>query len=298
MGKFIIKKDKHGEYRFNLLAGNGQVILSSDGYTTIAACENGIECVRKNCVHPDKFEKKEAKNGSPYFRLKAGNGQIIGNSELYSSNAAMCNGIDSVMKNAPDANIENYETGEIKVTSSKKLKKPNKKKVKKSSRPKLLIIGHARHGKDTVAEMLALNHGYTYKGSSQAAAEIFIYEALKEKYGYKTPEECFEDRIHHRREWYELICGYNKDDKTILASKILEENDIYVGMRDLGELNACKMNGLFDIVIGVYNNRVPEENRESFNINLWEQSDIIIANAGSLEDLEWKVDRVVKLLNL
>ena len=54
---------------------------------------------------------------------------------------------------------------------------------------KILIIGHARHGKDTVADILYKNFNLTYTGSSQAAAEIFLYDALKDKYGYKSPEQ-------------------------------------------------------------------------------------------------------------
>jgi len=106
MGKFEIKKDKSDQFRFNLKAGNGQVILSSEAYTTKAACDNGIESVRKNSQDDGRFDRLTAKNGSPYFNLKAGNGQIIGNSEMYSSTDAMENGIASIKKNAPDASIE------------------------------------------------------------------------------------------------------------------------------------------------------------------------------------------------
>lgn len=105
MGKFVIKKRKNGEFQFDLKAGNGQVILSSEGYTTMAACKNGIESVKKNAVEDARYELKEAKNGAPYFNLKAGNGQVIGTSEMYSSVAACENGIESVKKNAPDAEV-------------------------------------------------------------------------------------------------------------------------------------------------------------------------------------------------
>ena len=108
MGKFEITKDKAGEFRFNLKAGNGQVILSSEGYKTKDACNNGIASVKKNATSDDKFERKEAKNGQPYFNLKAGNGQVIGASEMYSSTSAMENGIASVIKNAPDASVEDH----------------------------------------------------------------------------------------------------------------------------------------------------------------------------------------------
>src|SRR5690606_16552764 len=106
MGKFEIKTDKSGQYRFNLKAGNGQVILSSEAYTTKAACENGIESVKKNSQDDARFDRKTAKDGSPYFNLKATNGQVIGNSEMYSSTSAMENAIASVKKNAPGADTE------------------------------------------------------------------------------------------------------------------------------------------------------------------------------------------------
>ncbi|AKA36486.1 MAG: DUF1508 domain-containing protein [Muricauda sp.] len=106
MGKFEVKTDNSGEFRFNLKAANGQVILSSEGYTTKAACENGIESVRKNSQDDARFERKTAKNGKHYFNLKAGNGQVIGSSQMYADESGMENGIASVKKNAPDAPVE------------------------------------------------------------------------------------------------------------------------------------------------------------------------------------------------
>ncbi|PZR20059.1 MAG: hypothetical protein DI539_11935 [Flavobacterium psychrophilum] len=106
MGKFVITKRANGEYQFNLKAGNGQVILGSEGYTTKSACENGIDSVKKNAPDDDRYDRKESSNGKPFFNLKAGNGQIIGSSEMYESVAARENGIESVKKNAPDASVE------------------------------------------------------------------------------------------------------------------------------------------------------------------------------------------------
>ena len=110
MGKFVITKRVNGEFQFNLKAGNGQTILASEGYTTQAACDNGIESVRKNAPDDDRYERKESSNGKFYFNLKAGNGQIIGNSEIYESLAARENGIESVKKNVPDAVVDNQAT--------------------------------------------------------------------------------------------------------------------------------------------------------------------------------------------
>ncbi|WP_420322996.1 YegP family protein [Flagellimonas sp.] len=105
MGKFEIKTTNSGKTMFNLKAGNGQVILTSEQYNSKAACENGIESVKTNSQNDDRFERKTAKDGSPYFNLKASNGQVIGKSEMYTSTSAMENGIASVKKNAPDADV-------------------------------------------------------------------------------------------------------------------------------------------------------------------------------------------------
>jgi hypothetical protein len=105
MAKFEITTRKNGEFQFNLKASNGEVILTSEGYTTKAACLNGAESVKKNAVDEKRFEKMVAKNGKPYFTLKATNGQVIGQSQMYASERNRDNGIASVMKNAPGAEI-------------------------------------------------------------------------------------------------------------------------------------------------------------------------------------------------
>ena len=106
MGKFVITTRKSGEFQFNLKAGNGQVILSSEGYSTKTACLNGVESVKKNSQEDARFEKIVAKNGKFYFNLKASNGQVIGNSEMYETEASRENGIKSVKTNAPDAQVD------------------------------------------------------------------------------------------------------------------------------------------------------------------------------------------------
>ena len=106
MGKFVITKRTNGEFQFNLKAGNGQVILASEGYTTKAACENGVESVKKNSQDDARFERLASKNDKYYFLLKATNGQSIGSSEMYESVASRDNGIESVKKNAQEAEVE------------------------------------------------------------------------------------------------------------------------------------------------------------------------------------------------
>jgi len=105
MGKFEIITRKNGEFQFNLKAGNGQIILTSEGYTTKAACKNGIDSVKKNVKDDKRFKRLESKNGKHYFNLTAVNGQIIGTSEMYESVFSMENGVDSVKKNAPRAKL-------------------------------------------------------------------------------------------------------------------------------------------------------------------------------------------------
>lgn len=106
MGKFVITKRTNGEFQFNLQAGNGQVILSSQGYSAKPGCENGIESVKKNAVKDGLYERKTSSNGKHFFNLKSTNGQIIGSSQMYEAESGMENGIASVKKNAPVAVLE------------------------------------------------------------------------------------------------------------------------------------------------------------------------------------------------
>ena len=119
MSKFVIRKVATG-VKFDLKATNGQVIATSEVYTTEAACRNGIESVKKNAavaklenqtvegfetVTNPKFEMYEDKAGEFRFRLKARNGEVIAVSEGYTAKASCLNGIESVTKNAPEAEV-------------------------------------------------------------------------------------------------------------------------------------------------------------------------------------------------
>ena len=106
-GKFEIYQDKRGEYRFRLKAGNGEIILASEGYKRKSSAKNGIESVRKNAKSDSRFERKTTKSGKAMFNLRAGNNQVIGTSEAYNSDSARDNGIKSVMKHAPTATVDN-----------------------------------------------------------------------------------------------------------------------------------------------------------------------------------------------
>lgn len=104
--KFQLKKAKNGKFFFNLLATNGEVILTSQMYASKATAKKGIASVQANAGDTARFEEKVNKGGQHYFVLKAKNQQVIGNSEAYSGKPAMKNGIKSVSKNGPKAGIE------------------------------------------------------------------------------------------------------------------------------------------------------------------------------------------------
>ncbi|GAB3641951.1 YegP family protein [Spirosoma arcticum] len=106
MGKFVISTRKNGEFQFNLKAGNGQVILTSEGYSSQSGCTNGVESVKKNAPDDARYERTTTNAGKFRFNLKAANGQVIGSSETYESESGRENGIESVKKNAPDAEVE------------------------------------------------------------------------------------------------------------------------------------------------------------------------------------------------
>ncbi len=124
MGKFVIKTTKSGGYKFDLKAGNGETIATSEIYNALTSCKNGIESVRKNSAkagvedqtvegfekvkHP-KFEIYTDKSGEFRFRLKATNGEIIAVSEGYKALTSCKNGIESVKKNAPEAEVKMEE---------------------------------------------------------------------------------------------------------------------------------------------------------------------------------------------
>lgn len=116
-GKYQLRRSSNDQFYFNLKAGNGEIILTSETYTTKSSAEKGIEAVRKNAPMDDSYDRRAALNGYPYFILKAANGEVIGRSETYSSEAAMERGIEAVKKNATSARINDL-TNSLQIESS------------------------------------------------------------------------------------------------------------------------------------------------------------------------------------
>ena len=104
--KYEINKAKNGQYFFHLKAENGQIILSSEMYVAKASAQNGIASVKKNSPDDARYERKETHNGHHMFNLKAGNHEIIGTSQGYTTTESRDHGIESVKKNGPVAEVE------------------------------------------------------------------------------------------------------------------------------------------------------------------------------------------------
>ena len=161
-------------------------------------------------------------------------------------------------------------------------------------KPKLMIIGHARHGKDTVCDILSKQYGYSYTPSSRLALDIFIYDKIKNRYSSK--EECFNDRHNNRKEWFDLIAEYNKKDSSRLIKKIYTKTDIYCGLRSKLEFNAGKAKKLFRYTLWVDRSKyLPNEGADSITVEK-SDADFIIDNNGSLEELEAKIKTLMSIL--
>lgn len=154
---------------------------------------------------------------------------------------------------------------------------------------KILIIGHGRHGKDTVREILESDHGMTGVSSSEFAAQKAVYPLMREM--YRDWRECYEDRANHRELWFHAIAAYNLLPGPSLAEQILAGHDIYTGMRSRAEFR--KSEYLFDLIVWVDRSRVlPPEPDGSMELRAVD-ADVIIDNNGSLDNLKRHVDQLI-----
>ena len=161
---------------------------------------------------------------------------------------------------------------------------------------KLLVIGHGRHGKDTVCDILKSEYGMQFQSSSEFCARLFIFDELKDKYGYSTFEQCYADRHNHRSEWFDLIFDYCRDDPARLGRDIFESNDIYCGLRNSREFDAMKEQRVFDYAVWVdRSEHLPLEDPSSMNLQPT-MADYIIDNNGSLSDLHMRVAELINEL--
>jgi hypothetical protein len=156
--------------------------------------------------------------------------------------------------------------------------------------PRLLIVGHGRHGKDTVCEILRDKYKFSFESSSKFCSKLFIFNDLKDAYNYSNEDECYADRHNHRTEWYNMIHDYCKEDLARLGKNIFAEHDIYCGLRNKREFHAMRNQQVFDYAIWVdRTDHLPKEDSSSMSIEEW-MCDFTIDNNDSLQRLHKNVD--------
>lgn len=160
---------------------------------------------------------------------------------------------------------------------------------------KIYICGYARHGKDTVADILSNWYGLRHESSSHIAMREFLRNTLACQYGlrYASEEHCYEDRVNHRALWFNIIKRYGEGDPARLSRLIFRDNDLYVGIRNVEEFYASMMERLVDLSIWVdASERLGKtEGKDSNNLNP-DDCDIVIRNNGTRKELEQKLSRV------
>lgn len=163
-------------------------------------------------------------------------------------------------------------------------------------KPRLLIIGHGRHGKDTVAQMIADKMGLKFSPSSEFVGRKAIWP-MWGKERYDSYEAMFEDRVNFRSTWGDLIEAYNTPDASRTGSEMIQEgNDMYVGMRRVREWQACMEKKVFDHVIWVDAcNRLPLEPKDSMEMTR-EHADMFIDNNGPISNLDVAITNLQGLL--
>jgi len=166
-------------------------------------------------------------------------------------------------------------------------------------KPKILLLGYGRHGKDTVAEILESKYGLTFTSSSMVCAEKVMmpvfnrHDGVRQTVIYADVKECFNDRHNHRVTWFKAIEEFNTPDKSALGRIIFEANDIYVGLRSAREFHAVRNAGLYDVCIWVDRSQhVPPEDRSSCTVEPW-MADYVIDNNGTLDELAFNVDALM-----
>ena len=153
--------------------------------------------------------------------------------------------------------------------------------------PKLMILGYARHGKDTVADILAKSFGLRAMSSSLWAAEK-VMKPYFDSIGvyYANFDEMYADRVNHRQEWFEQIKTYNAVDGARLARSLYENHDIYVGIRNPLELEAINAERLYDYSIWVDRSKHLEPEPTTSNQMRPDMANYVLDNNGTLQELE------------
>lgn len=163
---------------------------------------------------------------------------------------------------------------------------------------KLMVFGYARHGKDTVAEILHQRFGMTGVSSSWfSTLRIMMPHFAAKGTPYETVEACYDDRVNHRAEWFDAIRAYGKGDLSKLSREIFAQYDVYTGCRSDREFNQTKCEGLFDYGVWVDASlRMPPEDVSSNKMQPW-MADFVLDNNGTLEELEERTSALYQHLH-
>ena len=173
MGTYTLLTGNDGQYYFNLKAGNNEIILQSEGYKQIQGAINGIESVQQNSSNNANYEKRTSKIGEPYFVLKAGNGQVIGTSEMYSTHQALDNGIRAVQANGKVKGIDSKPETPITILINNKPYKATSQIMNgeqilelanlNSARYNLYQEGQGKHDQVSPAQYVVLKNGLKFQ---------------------------------------------------------------------------------------------------------------------------------------
>jgi len=159
---------------------------------------------------------------------------------------------------------------------------------------KLMVLGEARHGKDSVCEILRRDYGLTFESSSHFVAEKAVRPALAAKgIVYSDFDTMYADRVNHRADWFDAIAAYNHPDLARLGRELYEVYDIYCGIRSAPELKALQAAGVIDFTIWVDASRRCEPEPASSCTVTRDMADYVLDNNGPVEGLEAEVKRAM-----
>lgn len=159
----------------------------------------------------------------------------------------------------------------------------------RNGRPVLAIVGHGRAGKDTAAEFLRDHTNLRFKGGCSYTGCQYVAEKLGLSW-----HEAWRTRHERRMEWYRLLNEYREGDPSRLVRDCMEHSDIVCGVRDCMEMQACKKEGLFDLVVWI-DRPVPIDPTVTFTI---EDADVIVRNYSGFEDFYERLKRFSKILGI
>lgn len=154
----------------------------------------------------------------------------------------------------------------------------------------MIVTGMSQHGKDTFCEYLYEKYNITFASSSYTACELFLYEKLKDEFGYKSIDECFEDRQNHQTRWYEEIKAFNTPNKDRLGKIIFNKANAYCGIRDDEEFAELIKNTDVDLIVWIDASlRVPPQSKSSMKLSS-EIADHILKNNGTEAEFQESID--------